>query len=137
MCKHTWRTLLEPKSDMVPKARLGRTIRKLRLKAEITLRELSRRVKVSAAHMSDVEKERRMPSDDLLRRIAEELAHVGAQYEEMRLLKPRIEDDVERWYAEDPEVRVLFREAKDSGLSAREMLAGLRRAAERGKRSED
>lgn len=122
---------------MVPSATLGRTIRKLRLKAEITLRELARRVKVSAAHMSDVEKERRMPSDDLLRRIAEELAHVGAEYEELRLLKPRIEDDLERWYAQDREVRALFREAKDSGLSAKDMLAGLRRAAERRKRSED
>ena len=122
---------------MVPSTKLGRTIRKLRLKAEITLRELARRVKVSAAHMSDIEKERRMPSDDLLRRIAEELAHVGAKYEELRLLKPRIEDDVERWYTEDPEVRALFREAKDSGLSAREILAGLRRTAGRKTRNED
>ena len=122
---------------MVPSTKLGRTIRKLRLKAEITLRELARRVKVSAAHMSDIEKDRRMPSDGLLRRIAEELAHVGAKYEELRPLKPRIEDDVERWYAEDPDVRALFREAKDSGLSAKEILAGLRRTAGHRPRKED
>ena len=78
-----------------------------------------------------------MPSDGLLRRIAEELAHVGAKYDELRLLKPRIEDDVERWYAENPEVRALFREAKDSGLSAKEILAGLRRTAGHRTRKED
>ena len=78
-----------------------------------------------------------MPSDGLLRRIAEELAHVGAKYEELRPLKPRIEDDVERWYAEDPDVRALFREAKDSGLSAKEILAGLRRTAGHRPRKED
>ena len=106
--------------------KLGKRIRGLRLKAEISLRGLARRVKISAAHMSDIEHDRRMPSDDVLHRIVAELAHVGAKYEELRLLKPQIEEDLQEWYEKDPEVRALFREAKDSGLPAREILKALR-----------
>ena len=109
----------------------------LRLKADITLRELARRVEVSAAHQSDIEHNRRMPSDDLLRRIVGELARVGAEYETLRLLKPRIEDDLEQWYEENADVRVLLREAKDSGLSAREMLEALRRERKARRKEEE
>lgn len=116
---------------------LGGTIRKLRLKAEITLRELARRVEVSPAHLSDIEHGRRMPSDDLLRRIVRELNDVGAAYVELRILKPQLEDDLERWVTESSEVRQLLREAKDSGRSAREMLDRLRRATRRQSRGED
>lgn len=114
---------------MAPKGKLGTTIRKLRLKMGITLRELARRVEVSAAHMSDIEKNRRMPSDGLLGRICHELEGVGANYEELRLLKPLMEEDLENWYERDPDVRVLMREAKDSGIPAKDLLKQLRRAA--------
>lgn len=110
---------------------LGSTIRELRLKAEITLRELARRVDISPAHLSDVEHDRRSPSDELLGRIADKLSDVGAEYEKLRLLKPLIEEDLERWYVENHEVRVLLREAKDSGLSARELLDRLRTGQEK------
>jgi len=105
---------------------LGTRIRKLRLKADITLREMARRVGVSAAHMSDVEHGRRMPSDEVLQRIASELKSVGATYEGLRLLKPQLEDDLEEWVSKSSEVRQLFRMAKDSGLSAREMMDRIR-----------
>ena len=110
---------------------LGGTIRKLRLKVHITLRELARRVDVSPAHLSDIEHGRRMPSDDLLRRIAAEFADVGATYESLRILKPQLEDDLEKWVAESSVVRELLREAKNSPRSAREMLDRLREDARR------
>lgn len=105
---------------------LGATIRKLRLKADITLRELARRVEISASHLSDIEHGRRMPSDEALQRIANELAEVGASYDDLRLLKPQLEDDLEAWVTSSSEVRQLFRVAKDSGLTAREMMARIR-----------
>ena len=46
---------------------LGDTIRKLRLRAGLTLREMARRVGVSASHQSDIEHGRRMPSDGVFR----------------------------------------------------------------------
>lgn len=75
---------------------LGLRIKVLRLRAEIPLRELSRRVKVSAAHICDIEHGRRMPSDALLRRIANELSEAGATYEALRSLKPPTENEALR-----------------------------------------
>lgn len=49
---------------------LGETIRNLREQADISLRELAKRVEVSAPFMSDVELGRRYPGDDVLGRIA-------------------------------------------------------------------
>lgn len=122
---------------MAQQPSLGGRIRKLRLKVGISLRELARRVKVSAAHLSDVENDRRTPSDDLLRRITEELSGVGAEYEELRLLKPVIERDLEKWYETDPAARALLREARDSPFSARELLARLRAARREAEKEEE
>lgn len=105
---------------------LGAEIRRLRLAADIPLRELARRLDISAAHQSDIEHSRRMPHDDLLRKTAKELAAVGASYEEFRKLDPRLEDDLENWMSGTPEVRQLLREAKDSGRSVREVLDEMR-----------
>jgi transcriptional regulator with XRE-family HTH domain len=104
---------------------LGGTVRKLRLKADFTLRALSRRVGISCAHQSDIEHGRRMPSDDLLRRIAKELAGVGATYEDLRLLKPSVEEDLVE-ISKTREARELLREAKESGHPVREVLKQLR-----------
>ena len=105
---------------------LGAEIRRLRLAADLSVRELARRLKVSAAHLSDIEHRRRMPSDELLRSIARELRGSGATYEQLRQHDPRLEEDLEAWVASSPEVRQLLREAKDTGRSAREVLQDLR-----------
>ena len=101
---------------------LGGTIRKLRLKAGLTLREMARRVGVSAPHQSDIEHGRRMPSDGVLQKIAHELSEVGGSYEVLRLLNPRLEEDLGKWITKDRHVRQLLREWKDSGVSGRKLL---------------
>ena len=101
---------------------LGATIRKLRLRAGLTLREMARRVGVSAPHQSDIEHGRRMPSDGVLQKIADELSEVGGSYEALRLLKPQLEEDVDKWITKDRHMRQLLREWKDSGMSGRKLL---------------
>ena len=49
---------------------LGETIRNLREKADLSLREFAKRVSVSAPFMSDVELGRRYPGEDVLASIA-------------------------------------------------------------------
>lgn len=101
---------------------LGDTIRKLRLRAGLALREMARRVGVSASHQSDIEHGRRMPSDEVLRKIADQLSEVGGTFEAMRLLKPQLEEDLDKWVTADRHVRQLLREWKDSGVSGRRLL---------------
>ena len=83
---------------------------------------MARRVGVSASHQSDIEHGRRMPSDEVLQKIADQLSEVGGTYEALRLLKPRLEEDLDEWVTSDRHVRQLLREWKDSGVSGRKLL---------------
>jgi transcriptional regulator with XRE-family HTH domain len=60
---------------------LGERIRELREKQDLSVRELARRLNLSAAFLSDVELGRRHPSDDVLAEIAQAL---GTTVEDLR-----------------------------------------------------
>jgi transcriptional regulator with XRE-family HTH domain len=67
--------------------RLGERIRELREEKDISLRELAKKLEGgSAAHLSDIELGRRLPSEGLLRQLAKEL---GVEYEELDVLDAR------------------------------------------------
>ncbi len=51
----------------------GERIRELREKQDLSVRELAKKLKVSASFVSDMELGRRYPSDDVLERLASEL----------------------------------------------------------------
>jgi len=110
-------------------AALGDEIRRLRLKADITLRAFAKQLGHTAAHQSDIEHGRRMPSERVLRKIADRLVHVGATYEGLSKLDPRLEPELEQLVRDNPEVRVLLRatdeRAKASGRSVRDILREL------------
>lgn len=97
-------------------------IKRLRLAAGYTLRGFAEELGISAAHQSDIEHGRRMPSEALLRKTAEKLAKVGATLEELRTLDSRLELDVQAWVQQSPEVAQMLRKAKDSGRSPRDIL---------------
>jgi transcriptional regulator with XRE-family HTH domain len=65
---------------------LGSEIKRLRTEAKITLRKFADTIGISPAHQSDIEHDRRRPSQDVLKRIAKALRSVGATYETLDLL---------------------------------------------------
>ena len=106
---------------------LGTEIRRLRLEAGVTLRGFAKKLGHSAAHQSDIEHGRRMPSEDVLRRIVDELSEVGATLEGLQELDTRIDPDLEKWIKDHPAARAMLRESKASGRSAKELLDEFRR----------
>ena len=70
----------------------------------------------------NIEHGRRMPSEEVFRRTVDALAHVGANYDELKELDTRLGRDLEEWIQEHPAARALLRESKASGRSARELL---------------
>jgi transcriptional regulator with XRE-family HTH domain len=88
---------------------LGEEIRRLRLRAGFTLRGLAADLGVSAAHMSDIEHNRRRPSEKLLRKIADKLRKVGATYESLEQLISGIDSKTREWAASTPGARALLR----------------------------
>jgi transcriptional regulator with XRE-family HTH domain len=120
---------------------LGEEIRRLRLQAGFTLRGLAADLQVSAAHLSDIEHNRRRPSDTLLRRIALKLRKVGATYEALEQLISGIDTKTREWAATTPGARALLRRLLESDQDPREIhralekLLGPRRKTKRPKAS--
>jgi len=110
---------------------LGREIRRLRLQAGITLRGLAAKLQVSAAHLSDIEHDRRRPSEELLRKIAHQLRDVGATFASLELLVTGIDPETRDWVASTPGVRKLLRKMRESGDPPHEILRIIEQAIER------
>ena len=62
---------------------LGDKVKELRGDLGISLRELSRRAEISAAHLSDIELGRRYPSEDALVRLSEQLGVDASELSEL------------------------------------------------------
>lgn len=105
---------------------LGRAIRRLRLQAGYGLREFAGLLGISAAYQSDIEHDRRVPTDEILGDTAKLLRRkVGTTYEELRKLSPRIETDLRDLLQQTPEVNQLLRQVKQTGRPASEVIREL------------
>jgi transcriptional regulator with XRE-family HTH domain len=110
---------------------LGQEIRRLRKEAGITLRGLGAMLGVSAAHLSDIEHNRRRPSDDLLRKIAHALRKTGGTYESLEHLATGLDADTREWVASTPGIRKLLRVLKQSGRHPLDILPALEKVVGR------
>ena len=63
------------------KPTLGSEIKRLRLEAGFSLRKFAEAINKSPPYQSDIEHDRRMPSETTLRDMVNQLKHVGATYE--------------------------------------------------------
>ncbi len=104
---------------------LGQEIRRLRLQAGFTLRGLAADLEVSAAHLSDIEHNRRRPSESLLRRIAGKLRKVGANYESLEQLLSGIDAETREWAAATPGARALLRLLQQADRDPQEIYRAL------------
>jgi transcriptional regulator with XRE-family HTH domain len=120
---------------------LGEEIRRLRLLAGFTLRGLAADLQVSAAHLSDIEHNRRRPSEALLQRMALKLRKVGATFEALEQLISGIDTKTREWAATTPGARALLRRLLESDRDPQEIhralekLLGPRRKVRRRKAS--
>lgn len=100
---------------------LGEEIRRLRFQAGYTLRGLAADLDVSAAHMSDIEHNRRRPSETLLRRIAEKLRKTGVTYASLEKLLSGIDAETREWAASTPGTRALLRRLLEADMDPQEI----------------
>jgi len=115
---------------------LGSEIHRLRQEAGYGLREFGRLVSksgttLSAAHLSDIEHDRRRPSDKLLEIIVDKLKHKGADLEEIKELDTRLPLELQEYTREQPAARKavyeVYRRLK-SGRSPEEVLKEIQNA---------
>ena len=101
--------------DIIREARIGR----------FTLREFARLLGVSPTHLSDVENNRRVPSEELLSKIA---SHLNLNLDQLLAAAGRVPEEARRAVENNPQAVALFRTA--STLDS-EQLRRLKRLAEK------
>lgn len=117
----------------IPAETLGLEILRLRTLADFGLRAFAEKIDVSPAFVSDIEHDRRRPSEEVLRRIAKELKHVGATYEALDQLNSRLDRDLQAWVSKNPSVRQMLRQVKQSGRDPKDILRKLEQDAKKDK----
>lgn len=97
---------------------LGELIRRARTEREMRLRELARRLKRTPSYLSDIENDRRVPAEDVLRGIASEL---DLDFEHLMALAGRFGSDAGRYLRRTPAATTLFRRIQEQNLSDEEI----------------
>ena len=110
---------------------LSSELRRLREQSGYTLRGLGTKLDVSAAHLSDIEHNRRRPSEKLLTGLAYELRGGGTTFSALEVHLTGIDAQTVVWASVTPGVRELFRRVRESGLRPRDLLRALERAITR------
>jgi len=112
---------------------LGEIIREARLAKEKSLREVSKLLEITPSYMSDIENDRRVPSEEVLRNITNLL---GLDFDHLMALAGRFGDNADRYMKKQPVAGVLFRRISENNLQEDELRELLRRAEELGRKNE-
>ena len=98
---------------------LGEVIRDGRAaKGQMKLRELARLLDVTPSYVSDIENDRRVPSEDVLARIATAL---DLDYTDLVARAGRLGADAERYMRREPTATTLFRKISDRRLNEEQL----------------
>jgi len=82
------------------------------------LRELAKALGISATHLSDIENDRRVPSEELLRNLAK---HLCLDFDDLMVQAGKVYEVTDRYVEKVPEAVTLFRKVSESKLSAKEL----------------
>lgn len=104
---------------------LGERIRELREQQDFSVRELAKKLKVSAPFLSDVELGRRHPSEDVLERLAIELKTTTENLKKHDTRPPV--QELKRIAATNPAMGFALRKVVDEGIPPEELLEFLER----------
>jgi len=97
---------------------LGDRIRTARVAAGLGLRELARRLEKAPSYLSDIENDRRVPSEEVLHALSREL---GLDFDELMALAGRVGEQAERYLRRSPAAAMLFRRIVESRLKEAEL----------------
>ena len=91
----------------------------------LSLRALARQLEVAPSYMNDIENDRRVPSEAVLRRIASEL---GLDADLLLAAAGRVGEGAREYIRANPTAGVLFRRVSDAGLDEQDLKKLLKQA---------
>ena len=99
---------------MTRQASLGDEIRDARVAKGLGLRALARLIEIAPSYLSDIEYNRRLPSEEVLRNICR---HLELDVDRMLALAGRFGDGADEYLKQAPNAGVLFRRAQEHNLT--------------------
>ena len=106
-------------------------MRDARIAKEKSLREIARILEITPSYMSDIENDRRIPSEDVLRNITKLL---DLDFDHLMALAGRFGEAADRYMKKQPIAGVLFRRISENNLPEEDLRALLKKAEELGKK---
>ncbi len=85
---------------------LGDVIRDARTKLDLSLRDVTKRLGITPSYLSDIENNRRIPSEEVLRKLADLL---NLEYDDLMARAGRFGEDAVRYMMRTPAAGVLLR----------------------------
>lgn len=104
---------------------LGDRVRSARVAAGWSLRELAKRLHKTPSYLSDIENDRRVPSEETLRDLATIL---GLDFDELMAAAGRFGEEADRYMREHPTAGVLMRRLSQHNLNRSALEALLKQA---------
>src|SRR5579884_1996319 len=92
---------------------LGECLRTRRVSKGYGLRKFAAQLEITPSYLSDIETDRRIPSEEVLRSIASLL---GLELDELMARAGRLGDEAEKYLRHRPEAGVLFRRISQKNL---------------------
>jgi transcriptional regulator with XRE-family HTH domain len=109
---------------------LGEVIREARV-AKGSLREYAKKLDITPSYMSDIENDRRIPAEDVLKNIARLLR---LDFGDLMARAGRFGDNAERYMRRHPTAGVLFRQISEANLADDDLVKLLEKAEELGRK---
>ena len=97
---------------------LGDEIRDARMKAGKRLRPFAEELALAPSYLSDIENDRRVPSEEVMKRIASKL---DLDFDHLMALAGRFGEEAERYIKKNPAAGVLFRRISQGNLREEEL----------------
>lgn len=115
---------------------LGEVIRDARVKAGLGLREFAKQLSITPSYQSDIENDRRIPAEDVLRQTATGL---NLDFDDLMARVGRFGEQAGRYMRRHPAAGALFRRISESNLPDEALQKLMREAEElaRKKREEE
>jgi transcriptional regulator with XRE-family HTH domain len=113
---------------------LGELIRDARVNTGRSLRDVAKALGITPSYQSDIENDRRVPSEEVLQKIADLLQ---LDFQLLMAKAGRFGEDTERYMRKHPTAGTLFRKLTEQNASEEELQRLLREAEELRKKRDD
>lgn len=118
---------------MTGQTSFGETLREARVKKGVSLRSVAGKLDITPSYLSDIENDRRIPSEDVLQQLATLL---DLDFDDLMARAGRFGEEAERYLKHQPTAVKLFRRISESNLDE-EQLKELLRAVDDANKEKD